>query len=74
MIAANPSLFLSYRNSGPMIPSGRGIRVLVEQPALTAEDLRIHGWINERLAAVHQEQHGFWSRVRRFLSGNRPAE
>jgi hypothetical protein len=74
MIAANPYLHLSYRNSGPMIPSGRMICVLDQRPALSAEDLRIHGWINERLAAVHQQQHGLWSRVRRFLSGNDPTK
>ncbi len=37
----------------------------------TAEDIRIHVWLSERLAALHRERHGFGSRMRRFLFGNR---
>jgi hypothetical protein len=40
-------------------------------PAPTAEDIRMHAWIDERLAQLHRERYGVWSRVRRFLFGNR---
>jgi hypothetical protein len=36
-----------------------------------AEDIRIHAWLDERLAAARYEQHGWWPRLQRFLSGNR---
>ena len=72
MVAANPYLRLSYRDPHPMVRSGRVTSVLDFRPLLTAEDLRIHAWINERLAALHREPHGLWAKVRRFLLGNRP--
>ena len=72
MVAANPHLRLSYRDPHPMVLSGRVTSVLDFRPPLTAEDLRIHAWINERLAALHRERHGLWAKVRRFLLGNRP--
>ena len=40
-------------------------------PTLTAEDIRIHAWLLERLALVNYEQHGLWPKLRRFLFGNR---
>jgi len=40
-------------------------------PALTAEDIRIHAWLVERLAVVNYEQHGLWPKLRRFVFGNR---
>jgi hypothetical protein len=67
MIAANLDLRLSYRDSGPMVLSGRASRVLDHRPPLTAEDLRIHAWIDERLALLHRERQGLWAKVRRFL-------
>ena len=56
MVAANPYLRLSYRDPHPMVRSGRVTSVLDFRPPLTAEDLRSHAWINERLAALHQER------------------
>jgi hypothetical protein len=43
--------------------------VLDYRPPLTAEDLRIHAWIDERLAVLHRERHGLWAKARRFLFG-----
>ena len=40
-------------------------------PTLTAEDIRIHAWLADRLAVVHYEQHGLWPKLRRLLFGNR---
>jgi hypothetical protein len=34
---------------------------------LTEEDLRIHAWLNERLAVVHYERHGLWPRANRLF-------
>jgi hypothetical protein len=72
MVAASPSLRLQYRDAGPMVLSGRMTLVLDDRPPLTAEDIRIHAWINERLAVLHRERHGLRARLRRFLPGNRP--
>jgi hypothetical protein len=41
------------------------------QLPLSAEDLRIHAWLTERLTVLHDERHGLWPRLRRFLFGNR---
>jgi hypothetical protein len=46
--------------------------VLDYRPPLTAEDLRIHRWISERLAVLQRERHGLWANLCRFLFGNRP--
>jgi hypothetical protein len=40
------------------------------RPALSEEDIRIHAWLNERLAALHHERRGLWSKIGRFLFGN----
>jgi hypothetical protein len=42
------------------------------RPPLIEKD-RIHRWLNERLAAVHRERHGLWSKVRRLIFGYRLA-
>ena len=39
------------------------------RPRLTAEDVRLHAWLSERLAAVHRERHGLWGKIRAFLFG-----
>jgi hypothetical protein len=38
---------------------------------LTEEDIRLHAWLNERLAMLHRERHGLWPRMQRFFFGNR---
>jgi hypothetical protein len=40
---------------------------LGRRPPLTEEDLRIHAWLNERLAALHRERRGLWPRVKRLF-------
>jgi hypothetical protein len=52
-----------------MVLSGKVTYVLDYRPPLTAEDLRIHDWINERLAVLHRERNGLWAKARRFLFG-----
>jgi hypothetical protein len=34
---------------------------------LTEEDLRIHAWLNERLALLLYERHGLWPRANRLF-------
>jgi hypothetical protein len=40
-------------------------------PPLSAEDIRVHAWLLERQAVLHDERNGLWPRLRRFLFGNR---
>jgi hypothetical protein len=62
---------LSYRDADPRLLSGRVThvrsQVLDDRPPLTAEDLRIHAWINERLAVLRRERQGLWAKVRWLL-------
>jgi hypothetical protein len=41
------------------------------RPQLSAEDIRIHVWLIERLAVLHDERHRRWLKLPRFLFGNR---
>jgi hypothetical protein len=41
------------------------------RPRLSAEDIRVHARLLERLAWLHYERNGLWPRLRRFLFGNR---
>ena len=41
------------------------------RPPLSAEDIRLHAWLAERLAVLHYERYGLWPKLRRFLFGNR---
>jgi hypothetical protein len=59
---------LRARPEGPRTDPRSGYR-----PPLTEEDIRIHRWLNERLAAVHRERNGLWSKVRRLIFGYRLA-
>jgi hypothetical protein len=40
-------------------------------PPLSAEDVRIHARLMERLAALNYERYGLWPRLRRFLFADR---
>jgi hypothetical protein len=40
------------------------------RPRLSAEDIRIHAQLSERLALLNYERHGLWPKLRRFLFGN----
>jgi hypothetical protein len=37
------------------------------KPPLTEEDICAHAWLNERLAALHRERNGLWSKIRWFF-------
>ncbi|HTU92515.1 MAG TPA: hypothetical protein VMF69_20710 [Gemmataceae bacterium] len=71
MIAATPSVPQLSRNSRAMVPSPKAIIVIDCRPPLTAEDVRIHSWINDRLAVVQREKRGLWAKVKRIFD-NRP--
>jgi hypothetical protein len=57
------------------LPTSRRVRLSAgrmrarpgHRPPLTEEDVRIHAWLWERLAALHYERHGLWPRVNRAL-------
>jgi hypothetical protein len=72
MVAAKSHLRLSYRDASPMVLSASATHVLDYRLPLTAQDLRIHAWINQRLAVLQRERNSPWAKVRRFLLGNRP--
>jgi hypothetical protein len=36
----------------------------------SAEDVRLHAWLSDRVAMLHYERNGLWPRLRRFLAGN----
>jgi hypothetical protein len=40
-------------------------------PPPSAEDIRMHAWLAERLAVLYYERHGRWPKLRRFLLGTR---
>jgi hypothetical protein len=46
-------------------------RPSVARPPLSAEDIRIHARLNERLALNNYERYGLWPKLRRFLFSNR---
>jgi len=57
---------------GPTQPNAVGNhRSSTVRPSLSAEDLRIHAWLTERVTALHYERHGLWPKFRRLLFGNR---
>ena len=39
----------------------------------SAEEIRLHAWLAERLTALHHERHGFWPKLRRLIFENRLA-
>jgi len=43
------------------------------RPPLSAEDIRLHAWLSERLAVLHRERYGLLPKLRRLLFGNRLA-
>jgi hypothetical protein len=67
MIAATPHLGLAYRGSKLNVLSERTIHVIDSRPPLTAEDIRIHAWINGRLAVIHRERPSLWAKIKRAM-------
>jgi len=37
------------------------------EPEPSEEDIRVHAWLNERLAALHRERNSLWSKIRWFF-------
>jgi hypothetical protein len=46
--------------------------VLDHRAQVTADDIRIHAWINERLTAIHRERNSVRAKVSRLLFGDQP--
>jgi hypothetical protein len=59
-------------NSNRRIPSAvfKSERTLI-RPPLSAEDIRVHARLAERVATIYYERHGLWPKIRRFLAGLR---
>ncbi len=58
--------------AGTMRRDGEGTsRWSTARPPLSAEDIRIHALLIERLAVLNYERYGLWPKLRRFLFGNR---
>jgi hypothetical protein len=74
MVSANSDFRFPSPTSRPSQPIHRPVKLLrwsdYRRP-LTSEDLRIHAWLNERLAELHRERHGLWTKVRHILFGHR---
>lgn len=49
--------------------ANRPWRDAAERP--TAEDVRIHAWLQNRLMRLHQERSGLRAKMHRFFTGNR---
>ena len=58
----------SHRLSNPLWRPRETMPQRRSRPPVTAEDIRIHSWLTERLVALHHERHGFWPKLRRLLS------
>lgn len=43
-----------------------------ENRPLTEEDVRIHAWLNERLAILARERRGLWPTIRRMFGSLGP--
>src|SRR5262245_30747019 len=54
---------------GKARPKGRGSSQRGEHRPLTAEDLQIHAWLNERLTLLPRERRDRWGKVGRVLGG-----
>jgi hypothetical protein len=39
------------------------------RPPLSAEDVRVHARLAERVAVIYYQRHGLWPKIRRFLAG-----
>jgi hypothetical protein len=58
--------------AGPARREGKGAgKWPTARPRLTAEDIRVHAWLAERLAVLHHERYGLWPKLRRFFFGSR---
>ena len=61
----------TVNGAGPAWRDGkRTNRWSTARTPLSAEDIRLHNWLTERLAVLDYERHGLWPRLRRFLFGN----
>lgn len=70
MVASTATLQISYRPLKPRALSNRNTRILDNRAPVTAEDIRVHTWINNRLAAIHRERNSLRAKVSRFIFGD----
>lgn len=74
MVAATASIGYLAPVCRVLQPVNRA-RVVITYPEelapLTEEDVRIHAWLNQRLAIVARERRGLWATLRRWFGINR---
>jgi hypothetical protein len=59
--------------AGPARPMDDEVnRELTDPYPVSAEEIRLHAWLMERLMLLHHERYGWWPRIRRFLFDSRP--
>lgn len=69
MVASTGTLNPSYQDTLPEAISRRTTVVVEDRPPLTEKDVRIHAWINDRLAAIHRERHSLRAKVSWLIFG-----
>jgi hypothetical protein len=61
-----------WEGEGMNTPLWRGRETALRRRRLpSAEDIRLHAWLAERLAVLHHERHGLWPKLRRLVFENR---
>jgi hypothetical protein len=61
--------FRELRETADIGEQSQGTGRRSTRPRPSAEDIRIHTWLFERMAAVDRKRHGLWWRLRRLLFG-----
>jgi hypothetical protein len=75
MFIANPNYRIPFTGSNTVLTRNRlANKWHKARPTPSAEDIRLHAWLNERLAVLQYERSGLWPRLRRLLFGNRLAQ
>jgi hypothetical protein len=78
MVGPNPNDRSPFAGFDPMPPVNRlagrwrasGAASARRPRPQSAEEIRLHAWLSERVALLHHERHGLWPKLRRFLFGS----
>lgn len=71
MVAANTNALVPCTPSRPINRRTEVILRSDETPPPTEADIRIHAWLNERLAALRRDRHSLRAKLRRFFFQDR---
>ncbi len=70
MVAANTTVSRSNQDLVPLALAQRSGIVIDNPSKPTAEDIRVHAWILDRLVAVHRERSSIRAKLTRLLFGD----